>query len=251
MIRFVQSCRRARTPEGMRAEPAGHAPAGAPDGLDTQGCVFGIPIVESLWLGRPSLCASDDVMAQLAAGGGCLTVDMTDPAAISNAMERLAVDDDLHVRLCREATSRDLSSWDGYARRIGDALDGLGNVHASRSADARFDGAGNGRQRACLEQILDGAPLVPQPFTDGSHQGTAQARAGLAATVAVGRSRQGHRLHPAQPEAEPEHPCSRRNGAILPRDRQSRHHDALQASHVADHLQIGNVRGGDVERDPE
>ena len=177
---------------------------------------FGIPIVESLWLGRPSLCASDGVMAELAAGGGCLTVDMTDPAAISDAMERLAVDDDLHARLCREATSRDLSSWDGYARRIGDALDGLGNLHASRGVDARLDGAGNGRQRACLEQILDGAPLVLQPFTGGSHQGTAQARAGLAATVAAGRSGQGHRLHPAQPEAEPGHPYSGRDDAILP-----------------------------------
>ena len=53
---------------------------------------FGLPIMESLWFGRPCLCASFGVMQELAAGGGCLTVDVTDVQQISHAIERLATD---------------------------------------------------------------------------------------------------------------------------------------------------------------
>ena len=42
---------------------------------------FGLPIMESLWHGRPCICARGSVMGELAAGGGCLATDVTDAEA--------------------------------------------------------------------------------------------------------------------------------------------------------------------------
>lgn len=76
---------------------------------------FGLPVLESLWMGRPCLTYNQGVMAELAADGGCLTTDMTDIGAMSDAIERLATDAALRSRLEREATLRDISSWSDYA----------------------------------------------------------------------------------------------------------------------------------------
>jgi glycosyltransferase involved in cell wall biosynthesis len=83
---------------------------------------YGLPIVESLWLGRPCLCHSRGVMAELAAEGGCLTTDMADVAAIEQALERLACDVELRQRLTHEAIHRDLRDWDAYGAEIGRRL---------------------------------------------------------------------------------------------------------------------------------
>ena len=47
---------------------------------------FGLPVIESLWFGRPCVCANFGVMAENAAGGGCLTADVRDPQALADAM---------------------------------------------------------------------------------------------------------------------------------------------------------------------
>ncbi|GGF26249.1 hypothetical protein GCM10011611_35400 [Aliidongia dinghuensis] len=88
---------------------------------------FGLPIVESLWLGKPCICSNEGVMAELAREGGCLTANMSDVSSLVEAMERLAFDEALHCKLADEATRRPLSSWDDYAALVGDALYGLGN----------------------------------------------------------------------------------------------------------------------------
>ncbi len=56
---------------------------------------FGLPIFESLWYARPCLCANFGVMAEHARGGGCVTVDVRDPAALAQAMRQLATDSSL------------------------------------------------------------------------------------------------------------------------------------------------------------
>lgn len=86
---------------------------------------FGLPIMESLWLGRPCLCHADGVMAELAAGGGCLTVDMNDVGAIETALERLATDAGLRERLGAEARGRALRDWPAYGAEIARGLLGL------------------------------------------------------------------------------------------------------------------------------
>jgi glycosyltransferase involved in cell wall biosynthesis len=84
---------------------------------------FGLPILESLWLARPCVCANFGVMAEHARGGGCLTVDVRDPAALAAATRQLATDSSLRHRLAHEAIRRPLKTWREYADDIVRALD--------------------------------------------------------------------------------------------------------------------------------
>ena len=79
---------------------------------------FGLPIGESLWLGTPCLCHNGSVMADVASGGGTLAVDMTDAAAIADAMLLFAKEPVLQTRLADEARNRPLTSWEDYAGLI-------------------------------------------------------------------------------------------------------------------------------------
>jgi glycosyltransferase involved in cell wall biosynthesis len=83
---------------------------------------YGLPVAESLWMGRPCLCHCEGVMAELATDGGCLTVDMTETAAIERALERLAGDFGLRRRLAEQAMRRKLLDWDAYGAEIGSRL---------------------------------------------------------------------------------------------------------------------------------
>ena len=79
---------------------------------------FGLPVIESLWQGRPCLCANFGVMAENAAGGGCLTTDVRDPAALADAIVTLATSPDLRHRLTVEAINRPLKTWGEYADEV-------------------------------------------------------------------------------------------------------------------------------------
>jgi glycosyltransferase involved in cell wall biosynthesis len=74
--------------------------------------------MESLWFARPCICASFGVMAENAAGGGCLTVDVNDIARLAGAIMRLEGDLSLRDKLAREAVSRPLRTWRDYAGQI-------------------------------------------------------------------------------------------------------------------------------------
>lgn len=79
---------------------------------------FGMPILESLWHGKPCICHSGGVMAELAAAGGCLTVDVISVAALSGAVEALATDHVLRARLASEAIRRPIKTWSAYSMEI-------------------------------------------------------------------------------------------------------------------------------------
>ncbi len=83
---------------------------------------YGLPIVESLWMGRPCLAHGAGVMQELAEGGGCVTIDMTDVQALETELERLATDPDLRARLRAEANRRPLSNWEEYGIEIAERL---------------------------------------------------------------------------------------------------------------------------------
>ncbi len=76
---------------------------------------FGVPIVESLAFGKPCLCADTGVMAELAAEGGCLTVDVHSAEALSQGIERLLAEPSLGETLSEQARSRPVRSWEEYA----------------------------------------------------------------------------------------------------------------------------------------
>ena len=87
---------------------------------------FGLPVIESLWFGRPCVCANFGVMAENAAGGGCLTVDVRDPEALARAILTLAGSADLRSQLTVAATTRPLKTWAAYADEVLAALDARG-----------------------------------------------------------------------------------------------------------------------------
>jgi glycosyltransferase involved in cell wall biosynthesis len=86
---------------------------------------FGLPILESLWMGRPCLTHNDGVMYELAKEGGCVAADMTDVDAILRELERLATDRDLLMDLTHSANKRHISTWEEYATEVADRLSRL------------------------------------------------------------------------------------------------------------------------------
>ncbi len=79
---------------------------------------FGLPILESLWHGRPCICGANGALGETAAGGGCLLVDQTQPTALAAAMERLLNDPACLRRLTAEACSRQFSTWASYVPSV-------------------------------------------------------------------------------------------------------------------------------------
>ena len=75
---------------------------------------FAMPIMESMWFGKPCVCHNGGVMAELAAGGGCLTADVLDVHALRDAILRLSTDKQLHRALSHQAVSRPIKSWHDY-----------------------------------------------------------------------------------------------------------------------------------------
>lgn len=79
---------------------------------------FGIPILESIWHGRPCICSQEGVMAELAAEGGCLTTNVLDEQILSESIYRLATDKELYVKLSQQAITRKIKTWDEYTREF-------------------------------------------------------------------------------------------------------------------------------------
>jgi glycosyltransferase involved in cell wall biosynthesis len=79
---------------------------------------FGLPIVESLWNGRGCIVHDKGSMAEIARQGGCVTVDMEDVQALTDAILEVSENDALRRDLSAQAVSRPLSTWEEYARDI-------------------------------------------------------------------------------------------------------------------------------------
>lgn len=76
---------------------------------------FGLPVLESLWHGRPCVCGANGALGEVSQGGGCLAVDQTQPGALAAGMERLLNDHALRHRLAGEARERPFAAWEDYA----------------------------------------------------------------------------------------------------------------------------------------
>jgi len=83
---------------------------------------FGLPVMESVWNARPCLCHNAGAIAEAAAGGGCLMVDMHDVDALRAGILRLVRDHDLYRRLAEEAVSRPIKTWHDYACEVAGIL---------------------------------------------------------------------------------------------------------------------------------
>ena len=79
---------------------------------------FGLPICESLARGVPCLTADFGAMREVAAGGGCVLVDVNSDDALAGGLARLAGDDHLVERLREEIHRRPPRPWKTYAAEI-------------------------------------------------------------------------------------------------------------------------------------
>jgi glycosyltransferase involved in cell wall biosynthesis len=79
---------------------------------------FGMPILESLWFGVPCICSDSGQMGELAANGGCETVDVQSVDDMSNAITRLANEPDRISQLNLEIRDRYFKTWNEYASEV-------------------------------------------------------------------------------------------------------------------------------------
>jgi len=79
---------------------------------------FGLPVAESLAAGTPAITSGYGSMAEIALGGGVLTVDPRDVDDLEAQMRRLLEDDKLLDRLRAAARDRDMGTWSSYAGSV-------------------------------------------------------------------------------------------------------------------------------------
>jgi glycosyltransferase involved in cell wall biosynthesis len=79
---------------------------------------YGLPVAESLAAGTPVITADFGSTAEIAAGGGCVTVDPRDDLALTDAM-RVLLTNPARLAELRAALARGESrSWDTYAAEL-------------------------------------------------------------------------------------------------------------------------------------
>jgi len=79
---------------------------------------YGLPVAESLAYGTPVITTVYGSTGEIAAGGGCLTVDPRDDEQIVDAMRVLLTDDAVLARLKVEAAARPVKTWEQYAAEV-------------------------------------------------------------------------------------------------------------------------------------
>ncbi|MEY2481344.1 MAG: hypothetical protein QOI04_2271 [Verrucomicrobiota bacterium] len=79
---------------------------------------FGLPILESLWHGKPCVCGNNGALGEVAEGGGCFYVDQTSAASIAEGIRRLLRDGEVYQRLCAEARARKFRTWSNYIDKL-------------------------------------------------------------------------------------------------------------------------------------
>lgn len=79
---------------------------------------YGLPVLESLWKGRPCVCSDLPVLREIADEGGCVLVAPNDRAAWMAALRTVLTDDAEWRRLAAEAAARSLPTWADTAKML-------------------------------------------------------------------------------------------------------------------------------------
>lgn len=78
---------------------------------------FGLPILESMWYGKPCVCANFGSMAE-SSNSGCFPIDVRDNNQITAAISKLTSDSELLNTLTLEASNKVIDTWDDYSNKI-------------------------------------------------------------------------------------------------------------------------------------
>jgi len=83
---------------------------------------FGLPIIESLWHGRPVICGRNGAIGEVSAGGGCYQIDQNNPVELASAIQLLLNDPAVYDQLFEETRQRTFRSWNDYGKDIDPVL---------------------------------------------------------------------------------------------------------------------------------
>ncbi|OZB88619.1 MAG: hypothetical protein B7X41_07235, partial [Microbacterium sp. 14-71-5] len=83
---------------------------------------FGLPVAESLACGTPVLTTTYGSQGEIAAAGGCLTVDPRDDESVVEGLRRMVTDPELLDELRTQAANRPRRTWDDYAADLWQTL---------------------------------------------------------------------------------------------------------------------------------
>lgn len=81
-----------------------------------EGC--GLPVLESLWAGVPTICSDIPPLKESSAAGGCLLAPVGDTEALERTMRLLLSDNAEVTRMANEAATRPLPTWRDTAETI-------------------------------------------------------------------------------------------------------------------------------------
>lgn len=87
---------------------------------------FGLPVLESLWLGRCCLHHDGSAMAEVGPGGGTLALDMGNETGLAYVLRHVFDEPGLAAALAVEATERPLRRWADVAADVRAALESAG-----------------------------------------------------------------------------------------------------------------------------
>lgn len=79
---------------------------------------FGMPVLESLQYGKPSICSGTGALGESAHGGGCVPLATVDAASLAGAIRRLLDHPAELAALAAAARARPLKRWPDYAREV-------------------------------------------------------------------------------------------------------------------------------------
>lgn len=83
---------------------------------------FGLPILESLWHGRPVVCGDNGALGEVAAGGGCEIVETQSEESLARGLRLLLTDERRYHDLHAEIQRRKFRTWDDYGKELGNVL---------------------------------------------------------------------------------------------------------------------------------
>jgi glycosyltransferase involved in cell wall biosynthesis len=83
---------------------------------------FGLPIIESIFYGKPCVTYEQGVMAELAGEGGCITTDVLDLKRFAEDLHSMITDVTLRRTLAEQARKRPVKTWNDYCGQLLDHL---------------------------------------------------------------------------------------------------------------------------------
>jgi FkbM family methyltransferase len=79
---------------------------------------FGLPIGESLWFGKPCVCANFGAMAEVGSKEGCISIDTRNEGEIEEAIKLLIENNTYRYELYDRICNIELNTWNDYADQL-------------------------------------------------------------------------------------------------------------------------------------